>query len=307
MRDLHNQIIAPCALALLVTMACNSAYANAQTYLTRARQYQQAKRYATALEFYNQAIAEDPKLVEAYYGRAESFVAAGWESKALPDCNKVIALAPKKYPNIYRFKALADRQSEKPADVITDCNKAIELGIKDERILYLRGGAYRELGDYKKALTDFNKIMEMMNASHLQPVPKIDLLDSRGELFEALGQPDKALADWATGMKLEPQHEMAYTQTARLYDRLGQTAKSVDIYSVFLKRFPEDSQAWAERGRFNLKLKRYQDAVTDLSHAITLEPVSYPKLYQARAEAYAKQGKSDLAAKDRKTFDDMQR
>jgi tetratricopeptide (TPR) repeat protein len=303
----HSRLTKVIGTILLLSQVVNVAMAKADTLLLRARQYQQAKRYEAALDVYNLALHDDPKLAEAYLGKVESFVALGWESKALDDCNKLIALAPNKYPVIYKYKAMAENQLEQPKNALADCNKAYSLGVKDELLLFARANAYKELGDYKNALADYTKIMEMQSKSKIQAVATIDLYDGQGELYEAVGQPDKAIADWEISIKSQPQHEFAYSHLAKLYDRTGKTDKAVEVYTKFLKFFPQDSQAWAEKGRYNFKQKKYQEAANDLSQAIKLEPVSYPKLYQARSEVYAKLGKANLAAQDKKTYNDMQR
>jgi tetratricopeptide (TPR) repeat protein len=287
-------------MVLLSPVFCAATLASPLSHLDLANRYMRAKRRDLALEQYNQAISEDPNLVEAYLGRIQSYRDAGMEGKTLADCNKVISLAAKKYPNAYYLRALAERQLDIPTNVVADCNTALAIGLKNEDLYHLRAGAYKELGELKKAFDDYNTLLQLHAHDRTKPDGLWAVYDGRGELYEGLGQPDKAVADFTTSIKLHPNQERSYVAAAKLHDRLGQPAKAVDDYSGFLKYFPQDSQAWAERGRFYLKIKKYQEAQSDLTKAIEMEPNAYPKLYEARAEAYTKLGKLDLAAKDRK-------
>ena len=109
-----------------------------------------------ALELLNEAIRLDPNNAEFYSDRARTKIGLKQIDEGLEDLNKAIELDPKdSFSYSYRgaTKALYKKEYN---EAIEDYNKAFELNSNDFRIYFLRGIAYKDLGEYEKALKDVN-------------------------------------------------------------------------------------------------------------------------------------------------------
>jgi tetratricopeptide (TPR) repeat protein len=79
---------------------------------------------------------------------------------------------------------------------ITNFNKAIELNPRYADAYYNRGVAYGEKGDWDKAIPDYSKAIEIN--------PKdAEAYDNRGLAYYRKGDYDKACSDWNRACELE--------------------------------------------------------------------------------------------------------
>lgn len=64
------------------------------------------------------------------------------------------------------------------------------------------------------------------------------IYDTRGGIFEAKGQYDKAVINYNQAIAFNPNYSMAYFNKANLYKRLGQNSKATENYQKFLAIAP---------------------------------------------------------------------
>ncbi len=74
-----------------------------------------------------------------------------------------------------------------------------------------RGAAYAELGDYDKAMKDFNESIS------LDPKNAFAYA-GRGGVFAKIGRLDKALDDFQTSIRLDPSFSLERSEKMRLKD-----------------------------------------------------------------------------------------
>lgn len=262
------------------------------------------KRYPEALSMLALAIQLDPKFEDAYVQRVDMYCAIGQAAKTLDDCNKAIALDPeaKRQANLYKYRAQAYRQLDEPEKALADANKGLATKSPCTMELYfIRGWAHKELNQFKEALEDYNFILSK------SPQKDTNFLayHSRGELHLALNQLDAAEADLAKAIALNPKYDEAIEELARVHELMGKPQKAVDDYAGLIKLNPDDYTNYFKLGKLKLKMGLYADAAAALSKSIQIEPKLSAKIYECRAEAYAKMGKAALAAKDRATADTL--
>ncbi|MGH9753187.1 MAG: tetratricopeptide repeat protein, partial [Blastocatellia bacterium] len=171
---------------------------NANAYVGRGDVYWQMRRPGWALTDYNRAIEIDPKLSDAYTKRGKVLAAQGAKGEAVDNYNRAIELSPKDpIPLLWRGEARSisrdyDRALEdinqaltlKPdltegyrerADTllkrngagdskqaIDDYTTAFNLGMSYDPALHLnRGRAYINIGDFKLAIADFERVIKL--------------------------------------------------------------------------------------------------------------------------------------------------
>jgi tetratricopeptide (TPR) repeat protein len=120
--------------------------------------------------------------------------------------------ACKKEKNIdehYTFgKTLFDKKDYKTA--ITEFNKTIELNPKHEKAYNIRGAIYFEIGEYSKALVDYNNAIEIN--------PKYSkAYSNRGNVYYEMVQYDKAITDYLKAIESNSNNSDAINNLAWLY------------------------------------------------------------------------------------------
>jgi tetratricopeptide (TPR) repeat protein len=136
-------------------------------------------------------------------------------------------------------------------DAITDLDRALRLREGDSDVLRApalceRGLAYDKLGDWKRALKEYN------DAGAADP--SYALVDvNRSGMLRRLGRADLALVGLAFALRLDPDHLIATLAYADCLKALGETAKALAHFERFLElaqreRTDPEWLALAQRG-----------------------------------------------------------
>jgi tetratricopeptide (TPR) repeat protein len=149
-------------------------------------------------------------------------------------------------------------------DAIADLNAAIDSNA-NSNVLTLRGEAYMQLGEYQKALADFDSAIEIDDMNAVAFYDR-SLLNTRLENYEAaLNDINNALA--------------------------AQSVKASDILTM--------RDLYAKRGQLNLWLKNWQGAIADYTNSLARDEGSISAgVYAERAEAYTALGQYQDAIND---------
>jgi tetratricopeptide (TPR) repeat protein len=182
-----------------------------ESYDAGARLYRIA-RYPHAILSLSRAIDLKPGFADAYFLRAEAYVAESYPEKAIPDFTKVIELEPDNprallnrgsvYLNLKNFGA-----------AIADSNKAIALDPELAQAYNLRGLAVRSAGDPKKALDDFNRAVQL--------APNADNYFQRGSTHQMLGECRLAIPDFDLVIAFKPDQAQVYFARAEARRAIG--------------------------------------------------------------------------------------
>ena len=169
-------------------------------------------------------------------------------------------LQPDDYVNSAKEKLVAGNIDE----AMVELNTAID-GNANSNVYTLRGEAYMQMGDYPKALNDFDSAIEM---DGLNAVAFYDryLLNTRLENYEgALADINNALA--------------------------AQSMKPSEILSM--------RNLYAKRGQLNLWMKNWEGAIADYTNSLArAEGNVSAVVYAERAEAYTAIGEYEKAIND---------
>ena len=149
-------------------------------------------------------------------------------------------------------------------DAIAELNTAIEANATSN-VYALRGEAYMQMGDYQKALSDFDAAVEM-DALNAIAFYDRSLLNTRLENYDA------ALSDINNALA-------------------AQSMKPADILTM--------RDLYAKRGQLNLWLKNWQGAVADYTNSLArAEGRISADVYAERAEAFTALGDYENAIND---------
>ncbi len=191
---------------------------------------------------------------------------------------------------IYTERGTAYANQGQFTKAISDYNRAIELNPKYAEAYTNRGLAHRMLGQLTKAISDYNKAIQLN--------PKYaEAYSNRGVAYDKLGQLTKAISEFNKAIKLNPKLAEAYSNRGLAYFNLGQFTKAISDYTKAIKLNPKYVAAYSNRGNAYGTLGQFTKAISDYTKAIEVNP-KYAKAYGGRGLSYAFLGKSERAKKD---------
>jgi tetratricopeptide (TPR) repeat protein len=135
----------------------NPGYADA--YLNRGVEYSIKRNFKLALRDASMAIRLNPKYADAYHNRGIYYSDTGEFDKAIADFSQAIRFNPRSMT--FHGRAKAYENSEKFDKAIADYDRVIRFATKDANDYPVRGHAYFKKGNYKAALSDFEKAVQL--------------------------------------------------------------------------------------------------------------------------------------------------
>ena len=155
-----------------------------------------------------------------------------------------------------------------------------------------RGSGYLKDGKKQEAINSFNKAI-VLNPSN------IEAYEARGAAYFFNGQYELAAADFERVLKEDPYRISAYTAYASVLASQGNFKDALQVLNVVDKLGAARPETYFARGGVYYMLGQYDQAVTDYTRVLQ-QRISADVL-NARANAYAKWGKNELARKDYET------
>ena len=173
----------------------------AQAYAARGSYYIQKELVSfanddtkTGFEFHSKALADldrsialDPRCAECYIARADLWPKSE-SARLLADINKAVELAPTNTVYLDRRARFYVGSGEYQKS-IADCDAILKINRRDYSALTLRGQNYSRLKDYRKAVNDYTRALQ------IEPKLSILLLTLRSQAYRALGNTAQAEAD----------------------------------------------------------------------------------------------------------------
>ncbi|RLG44327.1 MAG: hypothetical protein DRN81_04785 [Thermoproteota archaeon] len=174
---------------------------------------------------------------------------------------------------------------------INDFNKAIEIDPSDAVAYTNRGTAYDNLGQYDKAIDDYNKAIEI-NSRYAEAY------NNRGNVYHKLGQYNKAIQDYNKAIEINPNYAKAYNNRGTAYADLNQYQQAMENYNKAIKLNPNYAEAYYNRGiTYHYDLGQYDKALKDYNKAIEINP-DFVNAYYNRGNIYYDLGQYDRAIND---------
>lgn len=224
---------------------------------------QQGKR-ADARSFAADAVAANPRSVEALLVLADCHTHAGDLTDALADYDRVIALEPR-IAEAHNNRGLILHRLERPAEALASCDQAIALspGMSDAHVN--RGNALSALGHRDDALAAYDQALA------LSP-DRAEAQLGRGNLFCDQNRPEEALAAYDRALALKPGLAEAWLGRGNLLCRMRRFDEALADYDKALAL--DSALAGAELGRGNAlrQRKRHEEALRTYDTALSLKP-----------------------------------
>jgi tetratricopeptide (TPR) repeat protein len=229
------------------------------------------------------------KTKEDWLAEAEALIAQDAHRDALGALDQALALDPGYVlALIYRggaYKQLSDYQK-----AIIDFDHALSLDPKNSTLLMLRGDAYRLQGKYPEALADLNHSLA------LNPVYPAALA-RRGETHRIMGNYEKALVDLDQAIEFEPDDTFALAARGDTHRFIGNYQQALADFNHVLSLSPPNATILTKRGDTYHALKDYKKALNDFNEALTLNS-NFSTALARRGETYRLSGEYEKALAD---------
>lgn len=231
-----------------------------------------------AKKLYNAAIANHTKSIQIKPKSASPYNGRGWAKYLLGQLEAEQGKTLK-----------ANRYYQ---ESIVDSDEAIRLSPKNSYYAYsyfhTRGAAQAALGDYDKAIEDFNE------AIRIKPTHILSYQD-RGKAKEALGQKDAAKADFQKATQINVDSAKKYFKEGQQKYKQREYNTAIACFDKALMRNPKYAAAFSNRGMAKSAIGRaeagkgntdqaqchFQEAMADYTEAIRLSP-KYASAYNNR-------------------------
>ncbi|MCP3476689.1 tetratricopeptide repeat protein [Bradyrhizobium sp. CCGUVB1N3] len=246
--------------------ALESAGCRTRIFLDRARLLEERRDAQAALVDYNRAINCGDDLIAAYLGRGR-YYEMNDPSKALADFKSALALHPRGWPLATALLEIGRLHvRDEPDQAIEDLAKVLPEydGISSWQAHMMRAGifadkrdyanevreynaivgdrsdpptdlirkraiAYRALGDFTNASSDFSSLIRRDQRSAIA-------WSDRGDTFYASGDYVRAIADYDEALKVDPFASLVLQQRGKAREELGNADLALSDYRLALER-----------------------------------------------------------------------
>lgn len=186
----------------------------AAAYRARAEAKTVVGRLEEAIEDLSRAIAFDPNNGEIYMLRGHAYLASSNAASAIKDFARVVDIDPQGVAG-YQARGLANGVAEAFDDAFADLNRAIELDPRSPLSFAYRAVVYRMSGQPDIAQKDVATALKL-------DANLAEALWAEGELAEAAGNKDAAIASLRKALAAKPSLKQASAALERLGAGLGE-------------------------------------------------------------------------------------
>lgn len=217
------------------------------------------------IECCNKAIAIDPNIAVAFSERARGYMMQRQFDKALADLDKAISIDPNNSA-FHATRGWIYCHQKRYREAIAACTKSISMYDGYSPAYFCRARAQNALGKYWNATIDCTRAIE------LYPNEDSRYYSERGYAYVQMDNYPKAIADFNTALKIEPDNLSAliYRGQALIYS--GDSRAAVSTLNEAIRLDPEEAYSYTCRALAYMKLNNDARALQDLNKALALDP-----------------------------------
>lgn len=165
----------------------------------------------------------------------------------------------------YNVRGTSKAQFGDFKNAIGDFNKALQVNNKDDRAYANRGKAKDELGDLKGALADLTKAIVLNSEEH-------DYYIHRGNTKVKMRDLKGAIEDCSKAIELEPDDAALYAHRAGIYQMAGNNLKAISDLTKAIQLKPGYALYYMHRAEIFSFLMEQNKTIQNINKALELEP-----------------------------------
>lgn len=230
-------------------------------YYQRGKKNFDDGKYEEASMYFRKAIEENPNRSAYLIDYGMSLIALGEYEQALEQfdqvyMNKNIPMIRKNNQRALRGKGIAYYNAHQYEEALEEFEEALSIGVLSELnldILYYKGRALLNLGDYEGAVQTYTTIIEKYDKTP-------EAFGSRALAYDKSGDYEKSLADYEEAISLEPK---GYNYYFGIYNLMRETGKSHEAEAVLTKA--SEIAVKTKEDRFSMAKVHYYQEANDLA------------------------------------------
>jgi len=234
------------------------------------RGQQNPKNVQAAIDYFNEALAKDPRFALAYAGIADASLKmynstkdGFWAQKALGAAQQALHLDDN-LPEVHFTMGAVLTATGGTQEAIVELNRALKLAPKSDEVYRRLGAAYMAGGSKDQSIQAFQQAVEINPYYWLN-------YNALGNAYFQVGDYPKALAAFSKVTELEPDNAWGYENVGAIYLSEGQYADAIPPFKKALDLQP-DADNYSNLGTVYFYLKRYSDSVQAFEKAAELNP-----------------------------------
>lgn len=195
------------------------------------------------------------------------------------------------FAEAYTTRGWALRERNQPERALSDFNRALELAPNTAATYSQRGLTYLRLKEFDRAITDYNKAIELSprNAA---------FINDRGVAYMDLKDYKRAITDFDLSIQIDPNYALPFNNRARAHALGAQDhQRAIADLDRAIQINPRYGLAYENRAFSQLDLKDLDKAIADFTKAIEFSPRS-ARAFNGRGVAYERKGNRALAIAD---------
>ncbi|HWR59383.1 MAG TPA: tetratricopeptide repeat protein [Thermodesulfovibrionales bacterium] len=146
---------------------------------------------------------------------------------------------------------------------IKDEASSVLSGTANAKDYYKKGDSHLQGGDYKKAVAEFTKAIEV-NPRYAKAYL------GRGDAYSGLEKAKEAVSDYTKYLGLNPKDTFGYLKRAAAYSYAGDLQKAIEDLDKVLAEFPKEANLYYQRGTYYEALGKEKQAIEDYKKAAKL-------------------------------------
>ncbi|KPK97248.1 MAG: hypothetical protein AMJ95_10125 [Omnitrophica WOR_2 bacterium SM23_72] len=173
---------------------------------------------------------------------------------------------------------------------ISDYNKLLEIDSNPFDAYSNRGLAYQNKGDFDRAIFEYNKALEISQGDAA-------IYTNRGNVYLSKRDLNRAIFDYNKALEINPDFTEAYYNRGIAYQSKGDFDQAIFDYNRAIEINPYHAKSYNNRGLVYQTKGNFNRAISDYTRAIEIDP-EYIKAYLNRGQAYFNQGNLNRAIAD---------
>jgi len=215
---------------------------------------------AIALKYFDQAIHNNNKYVEAYINKAIVHFRQNDVTNALSSIEIATKIGPEKRES-WLNKGIIAEQMGKYSDAIECYQKIIEMNNDDSVAYYLMGLSQYKNKDIKSALDSYTNALKI-NKNF------VDALINRGNILLDEERYTEALSDYHRVLKINDNNSKAWFNTGVVNFKLENFNEALECFKKAFISDPKDFYALTYQGHTLISLNKYEDAIEVYSQSM---------------------------------------
>jgi len=271
--------------------------------------YYKSKNFSKAREYYQKAIALNPRLPQAYLGLGEAYRALGESPQAVETYSRLLSLFPndekidvkviEAYGRAITDNPQDDLYKEKREEVLADFEQLSKRKNYNAADYYNLGFLYEEAGGKEEAMRFYTKAVQM-KPDHRQALYNLANLYrdagnykiaiglyerlihfhpqfvpgylNMGVIFNALGDRQRARRFYLKVIDLEPDNGDAYFNLGYLSESQGELSEAVNYYEKAVEVAPKNAESYYNLGNVYASLGQSGEAIASYLKTVGINP-----------------------------------